>query len=58
VFKQDQEALTTAFLGVAESGAFILQEEVDLFERELAAFCGVARAVGIGNATDGIELIL
>ena len=58
MFKQDQEALTAAFFRVAESGAFILQEEVDLFERELAVFCGVARAVGVGNATDGIELIL
>ena len=58
MFKQDQEALTAAFFRVAESGAFILQEEVDLFERELAGFCGVARAVGVGNATDGIELIL
>ena len=58
VFKQDEEELTKAFLRIAESGAFILQQEVELFEKELAAFCGVTRAVGVGNATDGIELIL
>jgi dTDP-4-amino-4,6-dideoxygalactose transaminase len=58
VFKQDEQDLTAAFFRVAESGSFILQEEVRLFEEELAVFCGVSRAVGVGNATDGIELIL
>ena len=58
VFSQHRQELTRAFLRVAESGAFILQEDVALFEQELAEFCGVSCGIGVGNATDGIELIL
>ena len=35
---------------VLESGQYILGEEVELFEREFAAYCGVRYAVGVGNA--------
>lgn len=58
VFRRDEDELTAAFFRVARSGAFILQEDVQSFEVELASYCGVARAVGVGNATDGLELIL
>ncbi|HET9949597.1 MAG TPA: DegT/DnrJ/EryC1/StrS family aminotransferase [Longimicrobiales bacterium] len=58
VFAPWERELTEAFLRVARAGAFILQEDVRLFEEELAAYCGVAAAVGVGNATDAIELVL
>jgi dTDP-4-amino-4,6-dideoxygalactose transaminase len=57
VFGQHRDELLASFLRIAESGAFILQEDATLFEQELAQFCGVAHAVGVGNATDGLELI-
>jgi len=43
---------------VLERGWFILGPEVDAFEREFAAASGAAHAVGVGNGTDAIALIL
>jgi len=43
---------------VVASGWFILGPEVAAFEREFAAASGAARAVGVGNGTDAIALIL
>ena len=39
-------------------GAFILQEDLVRFERNLAAYLGVKYALGVGNATDGLLLAL
>ena len=58
VFQQHREELLLAFSRVAESGAFILQAETEAFEQELASYVGVKYAVGTGNASDAIELIL
>jgi dTDP-3-amino-3,4,6-trideoxy-alpha-D-glucose transaminase len=43
---------------VIESGRFILGEEVAAFEREFAAYCGAAEAVGVANGTDAITIAL
>jgi len=43
---------------VLESGAFILGPEVEGFETEFAAYCGVQHALGVGNGTDALELAL
>jgi dTDP-4-amino-4,6-dideoxygalactose transaminase len=43
---------------VLQRGWFILGEEVEAFEAEWAAYCGVAHAVGVGNGTDAIQLTL
>lgn len=41
---------------VGASGWYILGEEVAAFEKELAAFWGVAHAVGTGNGLDALEI--
>ena len=43
---------------VLARNAFVLGEEVAAFEQEFAAFCGVARSVGVANGTDALELAL
>ena len=43
---------------VAESGWYILGPEVEAFEREFAAYCGVDHCVGVGNGLDALQLIL
>jgi len=43
---------------VSSSGGFILQKAVSDFELELANFTGANYAVGVGNATDGMEIFL
>lgn len=58
VFEHHRRAVEDAMLRAASSGAYILQADLASFEEELAAYCGVRHAVGVGNATDGIELNL
>ena len=43
---------------VASSGGFILQKDLSDFESELAEFTGANFSVGVGNATDAMEIFL
>lgn len=56
--QRDEAALTDAFLRVLRSGWYVLGAEVAAFEKEYAAFCGVAHAIGVGNGLDALTLIL
>jgi dTDP-4-amino-4,6-dideoxygalactose transaminase len=44
--------------GVMASAAFIKGKVTEAFEREYAAFAGVAHCVGVANGTDAVELAL
>ena len=54
----DAAAVRAAIDRVIRSGWFVLGPEVDSFEREFAAASGAAHAVGTGNGTDALALIL
>jgi dTDP-4-amino-4,6-dideoxygalactose transaminase len=41
-----------------ESGWYILGAEVDAFEAEFAAYCGVQHCIGVGNGLEALHLIL
>ncbi len=43
---------------VIDSNHFVGGEEVEVFEREWAAYCGTQHAVGVGNGTDALLLAL
>jgi len=43
---------------VLENANFILGEEVQKFESEFAAYCGVKYAVGVANGTDALKIAL
>lgn len=58
VFTQYEGELKKTLLRVAASGGYIMQEDLRDFEDHLAEYCGVGHAVGVGNATDAIELNL
>ena len=47
-----------AVAGVLESAHFIKGEDCALFEREFAAYCGAAHAVGVANGTDALVIAL
>ena len=47
-----------ALLRVIESQKFILGEEVECLERELAPYCGAAHAVGCASGTEALQLAL
>jgi dTDP-4-amino-4,6-dideoxygalactose transaminase len=53
-----QSELDAAIARVSASLAFIGGEEVAGFEREFAAYVGVAHAIGVANGTDALELAL
>jgi dTDP-3-amino-3,4,6-trideoxy-alpha-D-glucose transaminase len=53
-----REELRAAFEHVMDAGQFILGAEVETFEREFAAFCGVKHCVAVGNGLDALSLAL
>ena len=50
--------IQVGFDELMSSAAFIKGEVASAFEREYAAFTGVAHCVGVGNGTDALELAL
>jgi dTDP-4-amino-4,6-dideoxygalactose transaminase len=50
--------LDDAYRRVMESGWYILGEEVEAFEDEFAAYCGVKYCIGVGNGLEALHLIL
>ena len=54
----DKEEYISILDREATSGGFILQEALSTFETELAIFTGANYSVGVGNATDGMEIFL
>lgn len=58
VFGQQREAILTAMLKVMDKGAFILQNELKEFERQIAQFVGAKYAIGMANGTDTLFLAL
>src|SRR5215510_6514944 len=55
---EDDAAVRAAIDRVVTSGWFILGPEVEAFEAEFAAASRAAHAVGVGNGTDAIALLL
>jgi len=53
-----KDELDAAASKVLDSGWYILGEEVEAFEQEWAAYCGVRHCVGVGNGLDALHLAL
>ncbi len=53
-----RDEILAAIRRVVERGRFVLGEEVQAFESELAASLGTQHAVGVGSGTDAIRLAL
>jgi dTDP-3-amino-3,4,6-trideoxy-alpha-D-glucose transaminase len=54
----DGGAVRAAIDRVVASGWFVLGREVEAFEAEFASAAGASHAVGVGNGTDAIALVL
>jgi dTDP-4-amino-4,6-dideoxygalactose transaminase len=50
--------IDTAIARVLNAGRYILGPEVESFEREFAAYLGVAHVVGVANGTDALAIAL
>src|SRR5512140_3874876 len=57
-YRELQSELDAAYQRVMESGWYILGEEVEAFEREFAAYCGVKHCIAVGNGLEALHLIL
>jgi dTDP-4-amino-4,6-dideoxygalactose transaminase len=53
-----RDEIDAAVREVLESGWYILGRQLEAFETEFAAYCGVAHAVGVGSGTDALHLAL
>lgn len=53
-----KEELDAAYQHVMTSGWYILGSEVEAFEAEFAAYCGVKHSIGVGNGLEALHLIL
>jgi len=49
--------LLAAFQRVLESGKFVLGNEVSLFEKQFAEYCGTAFATGLANGTCSLHIV-
>jgi dTDP-3-amino-3,4,6-trideoxy-alpha-D-glucose transaminase len=56
--REDAAAVAAAIARVVASGWYVLGPEVESFEAEFAAAQGARHAVGVGNGTDALALIL
>jgi dTDP-4-amino-4,6-dideoxygalactose transaminase len=57
-YRELQDELDEAYQRVMASGWYILGEEVESFEQEFAAYCGVRHCLGVGNGLEALHLIL
>ena len=58
LWSDDKESLLNLIDQVSSSGGFILQKAVSDFENELANYTKSKYSVGVGNATDAMEIFL
>lgn len=56
--REIRDELDNAYHRVIESGRYILGREVEEFENEFAAYCGVRYCISVGNGLDALHLIL
>ena len=58
LWSDDRKEFLSIIDNVSASGGFILQKAVSDFESELANYVDSNFSVGVGNATDGMEIFL
>ena len=58
IFNNNKKNFEKIFNDVSSKGAFIMQEELQKFEKNLSKYHGIKYALGVGNATDAMELLL
>jgi dTDP-4-amino-4,6-dideoxygalactose transaminase len=58
LFTSEEEELVAIFRDVGRRGAFIMQQDLARFERNLAGYLGARHVVGVANATDGLIIAL
>tara|TARA_Y100000746_G_scaffold229119_1_gene238278 strand:+ start:102 stop:1208 length:1107 start_codon:yes stop_codon:yes gene_type:complete len=55
---RDREDMLSIIDKTASQGGFIMQEDLELFEKELADYVNCSFSLGVANATDAMEIYL
>ena len=58
VFSKYKDSFLEIFDNVSSKGSFIMQDELLNFEKKIAAYSKCNFAVGVGNATDALEMLV
>lgn len=58
LFKKNEEIFLKIFSDVGRRGAYIMQNDLSDFEKNIEKYTGIKHAVGVGNATDAMQLLL
>jgi dTDP-4-amino-4,6-dideoxygalactose transaminase len=56
LFKDNREEFLKIFEDIGNRGAFILQKDVEDFEKSISNYIGTEFAIGVANATDAMEI--
>jgi dTDP-4-amino-4,6-dideoxygalactose transaminase len=46
------------FYNISSKGSFIMQQDLEIFEKNLSKFHGIDHCIGVNNATDAMQLLL
>ena len=58
LFKSHEKELSSVFKDVGKRGAFIMQKDLEEFESNISKYTGAKHAIGVANATDGLQICL
>ena len=58
VYESHKENILKVFDDTASKGAYILQEDLRIFESRIAEYVDSKHCLGVGNATDALQLLL
>ena len=57
-YKKNSRELKKIFHQISSKGAYILQSDLENFENEIKKYTKSKYVLGVGNATDGMQLFL
>jgi dTDP-4-amino-4,6-dideoxygalactose transaminase len=57
-YEELKAGLDEAYFRVMRSAWYIMGKELEAFEQEFAAYCGVKHCIGVGNGLEALHLIL
>ncbi len=58
LFREHERNLTEIFSDIGRRGAYIMQNDLSNFELKIQKYTGIKHAIGVGNATDAMQLLL